>query len=118
MPDLIPVIDDAQRLVLDVLYRVFRETREWPRFQYVATVLDERDLDLQRLLESLPPGLYWPRNAGGVVWHSDDDVLGLRVRGLACCGDADIDIACFIAAVQFVVRVRRDTKPQSPQSVV
>jgi hypothetical protein len=119
MPDLVPPVDDAQRLVLETLHRVFRETCEWPRYQYVASVLDaEQDVDLQRVLESMPPGLYWPRNAGGVVWHSDDEILGLRVRGLACCRDAESDIACLLACVRFVVATRREAKPASPQAVV
>lgn len=118
MADLIPRLDRTQRLVLETLYRVFRETRDWPRYQYVASVLDDENLDLQRTLESMPPGLYWPRNAGGVVWHSDEEVLGLRVRGLACCRDADVDIACLLTCVRFVVQKRREARPPSPQSVV
>jgi hypothetical protein len=119
MPDLIPVIDASQRLVLETLYRVFRETRAWPLYQYVASVLDDHDLDLQRVLESMPLGLYWPRHMGaGVVWYSDDQALGLRVRGLACCRRSETDIACLLAAVRFVVRRWREEKPRSPQTVV
>jgi len=30
MPDLIPVVSEVQRHVLQTIYAVFKETREWP----------------------------------------------------------------------------------------
>lgn len=118
MPDLIPHLTPVQRLFVETIYRVFKETLEWPAYQYLARVFDERDLDLDATLEALPPGLYWPRNpSAGVLWHSDEERLGLRVRGLACCEGADQDVGLFVAAVRFVVAEWRAARAPTPQQV-
>lgn len=107
-----------QQLVLDTIYRAFLESESWPVHAWLESRLEQKGFELNTILATMEPGLYWPDLRGhGTVRYAAEAELGLRVAGLAVCTSADRHCAEIVAIVRWLVAEWRALPSDSPQAV-
>jgi hypothetical protein len=112
-------LTDAQRAVLETIYRAFLETEDWPRSGWLEDELDGQGVNLRETLETIPEGTYWPDwRPRGAVYYTEEQQLGLRIAGLALCGGSEQHVRMLLAVVTWLVETRDRARAETPQSVV
>src|SRR5579862_3306867 len=115
-----PVVTDEQRRVLDELRRIFLESADWPTHAYLEQVLEEQGIDLDEQLRGMPEQTFYPdnRRMGGVLYFQESDRVGLMVRGLVACSDAEREIKMLVATIKWAVAERKKVKQQPHEVTV
>src|SRR5579859_1526360 len=114
----LPTVTDAQRRILETIYRAFNESGDWPAHVWLEDTLEQHDVTLNATLEQMEPGLYWPDwRPGGGAWYAEDAQLGLRVAGLALCRGSETHLRELLAIVRWLVQEREAAPQPTPQSV-
>jgi nucleoside phosphorylase len=109
-------VDDAQKLALAAIWDLLVRDGRWPSFHELDQRLNrDHDLDAQRLLPQLPPGLLSGVGHGSNVWIGADTRVGLTVAGVAATGRAQRELGLFLDVVRHAVELEREFDPQADQ---
>jgi hypothetical protein len=110
-------LTSEQRQILQLVYDRFRETGEWPLFQFVDRRADrDLDIDIAQVLPAIPKELIRSYRAGGVAFQPSDRIW-LSVEGIACCSDAESDLARFLELLRWCAEREREFEPSTPGEV-
>jgi Protein kinase domain len=114
----LPHVTPEHQLVLETIYGAYVESGDWPTHAWLESRLERDGLELNRVLETITPALYWPDwRSRGAVWYAADAQLGLHVAGLAVCSGAERHCDEIVAVVRWLVAEWRALPAESPQSV-
>ena len=86
-----------QIALLSAIYEGLKERGSWPPFSYVDKVLDNQGLDIDQVVDGVPPDL--SNLTAGARHISGDDEVTLTIVGLSHCWEAGRDIELFLYAV-------------------
>jgi hypothetical protein len=116
-PLLRPVTADQQAL-LDIVGDVLAETADWPIYQYVEAKMDDRGLDLETVLASMP-GIRVGRGHYSLVVcndRSDTGPITLTVAGLAHLQRCGQIISIFLSFLSKLAQARANATydPHNP----
>ncbi len=99
-----PLADDV-RTAVAVLWSAFQADREWPIYEYLDRVLDERRMSVNQVLSSMPRigamgayGPLWSHAQGGVA--QPDSPIGATVAGLAQLPECAAIIDAFLGVIR------------------
>src|SRR6266568_2695699 len=123
-----PLNPDQTRLI-ETIYEPFRDSAEWPIWQYVDLTLDAKwDLDAATVLASLPlarhPNPAMWSSTYGLAWYMNpnsqpqaDQPVALTVAGLHFISQAEPLVGAFLATVMYLIDEQRRVIPR-PDEVV
>ena len=107
MTTALPLIDDATRSIVQVIYDLAGETGRWPSYDLTDIRLD-RELridDSQAALKSVPAA-YLPR-AHHSFGYGGSDELSLTLRGVAACRGGSEDLLLLTRFIQWAVHLEQ-----------
>jgi hypothetical protein len=110
----IPVdLSEAQRLVVQAAYDVFRESGRWAVVDAIDHLADERwEIDAYEVLRSLPPSVALLDR-----YHlRGDQPVKLRVRAIANCDGSQNDLDLFVRATRWLAEKERGFRPTTPHA--
>lgn len=100
------ILNEQQRLYLQIIFDHFNERGTWPAYSYVERTLlqSHPDLDINELVKSLPPGLTKPFNAYmfDVPGYANEDTF-LTVPAIYLCQGSEEDLKDFVRVISFCV---------------
>jgi uncharacterized protein (TIGR02391 family) len=100
-------LTNEQRLYLQMIFDYFHEHGKWPTYNYLKRAFQEghAELNLDEIIESLPPGLSKPLRAYtfSATGHSNGEAI-LTVPAIYLCKGAVEDLADFVQALRFCVK--------------
>jgi hypothetical protein len=113
-----PHVTDRQQKALDEIRRIYLDTADWPTHAYLEQQLEEQGIDLDEELRTMPELTFFPdnRRMGGVLHLQEGDKVGLMVRGLVACSDAEREVTMLVATIKWAVAERRAVR-QAPHEV-
>jgi hypothetical protein len=99
-------LTSEQRLYLQMIFDYFHEHGKWPTYSYLERAFHEGhpELDLDEIVESLPPGLSKPLSAYtfSPAGSANEEAI-LTVPALYLCQGAVEDLADFVRTLRFCV---------------
>ena len=97
-------LTDEQRLCLQMIFDYFHEHGKWPTYSYLERTFHQRhpELDLDEIVESLPPGLSKPLSAYtfSVIGSANEEAI-LTVPAIYLCQGAVEDLTDFVRSLRF-----------------
>ena len=100
-------LTDEQRLYLQMIFDYFHEHGKWPTYSYLKRAFHQGhpELNLDEIVESLPPGLSKPLRAYtfSVAGHTNEEAI-LTVPAIYLCQGAVEDLADFVQVLRFCVK--------------
>lgn len=108
-------LSNDQLLLLREVYAVFDETGGWPRAQYIDKRLHQADLELDRLLASMPEGFVQPWSERQPHFLRNEDEIRVTPRGLATLEEAADDLQAFFDVTSYLASRESEFMPASPQ---
>jgi uncharacterized protein (TIGR02391 family) len=97
-------LTDEQRLCLQMIFDYFHEHGKWPTYSYLERTFHQRhpELDLDEIVESLPPGLSKPLSAYtfSVIGSANEEAI-LTVPAIYLCQGAVEDLTDFVQSLRF-----------------
>jgi uncharacterized protein (TIGR02391 family) len=100
------ILNEHQRLYLQIIFDHFNEHGTWPRYRYVERTLlhSHPDLDVDELVKNLPPGLTKSFNAYmfDVPDYANEDTF-LTVPAIYLCQGSEEVLKDFVRVIRFCV---------------
>ncbi len=97
-----------------VIYEAFRESGEWPTYQYVDRKLDRTySLDAAKVIASVPAGVLRPDPLRAPIPPQPNDRIALTVEGMYRWGGAWGDLDLLLRVLRWLVERERNFEPAS-----
>jgi Protein of unknown function (Hypoth_ymh) len=105
-----PGLGPLSRIVLQVVWDLFRERGRWPTFGVVDVRLDRRhEIDARTALPAVPAS-YMLRSLSNPV-PRDDELVQLSLRGIAACEGGTHDLELLARLLNWLARTEREHDP-------
>lgn len=103
-----------QQTLCRVIYEAFRDSGEWPTYQYVDRKLDRvYNLDVAKVVASVPAGVLRPDPNRAPIPPQPNDRIALTVEGMYRWGGAWGDLDLLLRALRWLVERERNFEPAS-----